>query len=402
MTFIRREGDGLAVFDANGRRRYAVPHPGGYWLLADGAGDAGNPGGNGGGTNPNPGGGGNGRYITAQMIIAATESAGVPWGDRPRVGTADQIADAFNAAISARAAGEFVGKNARAALVGQCAQESGWYNSLAEYGLGAGKEYWPYYGRGFIQLTWRGNYAEFGEWDGVGSAYVDDPDKLLSLDVAGRAAIFYFTQRFWGGHNLCWWSENDPGAGWAHISRAINCGAPWVGPAGEEGLRAAACDAALAVCPDVSGGGGGGNPADPAVKWMLDHLGQFAYTWDAWARTHMPESGAGDCSSTVITAYVKTGVCTVEQMGGLGYTGTLAAAGTLVCDGVDESIMRPGDLILIDWDFYNPTWTHVEMYIGDGKMCGHGGGADGSLHGPVISPLVNPANVVRAQVRRYV
>ena len=30
---------------------------------------------------------------------------------------------------------------------------------------------------------------------------------------------------------------------------------------------------------------------------------------------------------------------------------------------------------------------HVEMYAGDGKMIGHGGGANGTTPGPTIKPL---------------
>ena len=116
----------------------------------------------------------------------------------------------------------------------------------------------------------------------------------------------------------------------------------------------------------------------------------------------MPGSGAGDCSSTVITAYVESGVASVEQMGGLGYTGTLAAAGRFITNALDESLMALGDLVLIDWDFYNPTWGHVEMYVGNGQLCGHGGGGDGTLRGPVLSPLSVLSSALRFEVRRYV
>ena len=35
--------------------------------------------------------------------------------------------------------------------------------------------------------------------------------------------------------------------------------------------------------------------------------------------------------------------------------------------------MQVGDLVLMMHRAYNPTYDHVEMYIGNDQLCGHGG-----------------------------
>jgi putative chitinase len=47
-----------------------------------------------------------------------------------------------------------------------------------------------FYGRGFIQLTWKTNYVEAGV--ALGLDLVSDPDVALALDVAARIAAWYF------------------------------------------------------------------------------------------------------------------------------------------------------------------------------------------------------------------
>ena len=42
--------------------------------------------------------------------------------------------------------------------------------------------YYPYYGRGFVQLTWKNNYATYGQLLGVD--LVNDPDLAMNNDIA--------------------------------------------------------------------------------------------------------------------------------------------------------------------------------------------------------------------------
>ncbi len=68
---------------------------------------------------------------------------------------------------------------------------------IAEFG-GKQRRYAPYYGRGFVQLTWEANYAKAGEV--VGVDLVAHPDRAMELPIA-TAVLFdgmidgWFTMR---------------------------------------------------------------------------------------------------------------------------------------------------------------------------------------------------------------
>ena len=53
-------------------------------------------------------------------------------------------------------------------------------------------KYWPsgFYGRGFIQTTWKDNYAKLGA--ALGLDLVADPDQLLDPKTSARALAFFF------------------------------------------------------------------------------------------------------------------------------------------------------------------------------------------------------------------
>jgi len=48
-----------------------------------------------------------------------------------------------------------------AAFVANSTEETSWWADLEEGGKGVGYSYAPWYGRGFLQLTWQGNYEEY-------------------------------------------------------------------------------------------------------------------------------------------------------------------------------------------------------------------------------------------------
>jgi len=61
--------------------------------------------------------------------------------------------------------------------------------------------YWPYYGRGFIQLTWESNYSAYGPrvaalWstspDQADFQFVSYPDNVLTPDIAAACEAIYF------------------------------------------------------------------------------------------------------------------------------------------------------------------------------------------------------------------
>ena len=52
------------------------------------------------------------------------------------------------------------------------------FGPIREYGLGKGKPYYPYYGRGLVQLTWDYNYEKMGKKLGI--KLLDNPDLALA------------------------------------------------------------------------------------------------------------------------------------------------------------------------------------------------------------------------------
>lgn len=53
--------------------------------------------------------------------------------------------------------------------------------------------YWPYYGRGHLQITWESNYANYGNQIGVD--LVSDPDRALDPEISAKILALYFDQR---------------------------------------------------------------------------------------------------------------------------------------------------------------------------------------------------------------
>lgn len=65
----------------------------------------------------------------------------------------------------------------------ECAEK---YKPIKEYGSAAylrGKAYWPYIGRGYVQLTWFANYKRFGE--------------LLGIDLVGNPNLALEPETSW-------------------------------------------------------------------------------------------------------------------------------------------------------------------------------------------------------------
>jgi putative chitinase len=69
-----------------------------------------------------------------------------------------------------------------------------------------------YYGRGYIQITWRDNYAEAGR--ALGLDLVGSPDLALDPDVAARVAAWFFKTR--SIHSVC------AAKNWDAVRRRVN------------------------------------------------------------------------------------------------------------------------------------------------------------------------------------
>lgn len=180
-------------------------------------------------------------------VRSAVECQGVSWGARSRVGDPGGIADQL--ALALAAAPDMTDRRTVAAIIGESAQETDWMCSLVEYG-GPRTRYAPYFGRGCIQLTWRSNYAGFGQWlHGLGvvadpDVFVDNPDLVAAWPYPWLSAIYYFVRHIDQGYVQ---SEN-----WNAVSGLINAGNPnYYVPPYE--LRSRSVRAALNALGDWSG-----------------------------------------------------------------------------------------------------------------------------------------------------
>lgn len=111
------------------------------------------------------------------------------------------------------------------AFIATCLVESAWFRTTEEYGTG--QRYAPFIGRTFVQLTWRENYAGFGQWchdhglTADADLFVNNPRSLADYAWAWLGPVYYFQ-----AHNL--WRYANPGNMWA-VSQAVNRGDGAVG-----------------------------------------------------------------------------------------------------------------------------------------------------------------------------
>lgn len=129
---------------------------------------------------------------------------------------------------------------------------------------------------------------------------------------------------------------------------------------------------------DIGGGneGGGSDSGSEAQNAICElyrsWLDRFAYSQGA-GRLDPISSGYGDCSSTVWFAY--------QQVAGIDvgtWTGAMAGKGTKIASGYSGDNlpiedMEPADLVLIMWNGWNGSFDHVELYMGNNELWGHGG-----------------------------
>jgi putative peptidoglycan binding protein/glycosyl hydrolase family 19 (putative chitinase) len=98
---------------------------------------------------------------------------------------------------------------------------------IAEYGKGAGHPYGEpdaetgqtYYGRGFVQLTWKANYATFGKLLNVD--LVNNPDLAMDLKNATEIMFTGMLQGLFTGKKLATYFTAD-NSDWVNARKIIN------------------------------------------------------------------------------------------------------------------------------------------------------------------------------------
>lgn len=119
----------------------------------------------------------------------------------------------------------------------------------------------------------------------------------------------------------------------------------------------------------------GSTAAQQVVELYKSWAGKFRYSQGA-GRLDPVNSGVGDCSSTIYAAY--------KQVTGINvgtWTGDMSTKGTLITHGKGKQLpfdqLKLADLILISWGGSGSESGvgHVEMYVGNNQIMGHGGGS---------------------------
>lgn len=134
------------------------------------------------------------------------------------------------------------------------------------------------------------------------------------------------------------------------------------------------------------------------VDLIKSFIGKLGYS-QAQSQRMNPPGGFADCSGLVWYCYNQV---TGNSIGT--WTGTQVGNGSKVKEGsgsMDISGLLPGDLVFMNWSGYNPSYDHVEMYIGNNQLCGHGGDP---YYGPTIKPDASAYASYGSdwQVRRYI
>ena len=136
------------------------------------------------------------------------------------------------------------------------------------------------------------------------------------------------------------------------------------------------------------------------VQWVKGRQGRYAYSQGP-NRLNPDAAGYTDCSALMHEAYrVVAGIEIGTWTGNQQDHGTVVVGSDVQTAGEAEALMQPGDLVFFDWDGQAVQYfDHVEMYIGGGQICGHGG----PMNGPVIKSLAEQWGMAHTVIaRRYV
>jgi hypothetical protein len=92
---------------------------------------------------------------------------------------------------------------------------------LSEAWRKAHLRYYPYYGRGYVQLTWKNNYQRESQADRTGIDLVTDPDVALQADAAAQVLFAGMEHGDFGGGGIsCYFNDTveDP----LHARQLVN------------------------------------------------------------------------------------------------------------------------------------------------------------------------------------
>lgn len=67
--------------------------------------------------------------------------------------------------------------------------------------------YYPYYGRGFVQITWKDNYSKFTKLMGID--FVNTPDLVMDLTNAFHIMLYGFIHGSFTGKKITYYINNE-------------------------------------------------------------------------------------------------------------------------------------------------------------------------------------------------
>ena len=73
---------------------------------------------------------------------------------------------------------------------------------LSESWRKANLRYWPWYGRGYVQLTWQKNYQRADEKLGLGGTLLANADRAMELDIAAQIMRRGMVEGWFTAHTL--------------------------------------------------------------------------------------------------------------------------------------------------------------------------------------------------------
>ena len=98
-------------------------------------------------------------------------------------------------------------------------REAYWLKNPDAYLRRVHADYYPFYGRGFVQLTWKRNYEKYGKL--LGLDLVGNPDLALDPEVAAFILVHGFIHGGFTKHNLMEY-VNDKQTDFWNARRCIN------------------------------------------------------------------------------------------------------------------------------------------------------------------------------------
>lgn len=250
-----------------------------------------------------------------------------------------------------------------------------------------------HYVLGFYRNRYNTVYNRLKEWDGESNPpnFGQNGSDSYGGDIGGInkeiSKLNYIIQI---GDNLILYGEQP-----------YNNGVTFVPAAGQRWKNAFNADGTSIIGGNWGAGNYTGTEAQRRIAELYKSwVGRFYYSQGA-GRLDPLHTGYGDCSSTIWAAYHE-----ITDVDCGTHTGAMINLGTRIVSGrygsVDESILQPADLLLINWNgdsSYPNSSSHVEMYVGNGEICGHGGNP---VYGPTIKNLQSYISGCPVwQIRRY-